>query len=150
MIESINIESVTNDILARLVPGELIGASMAGLIVGSFVADETQDVAFLRVDAAGWSAVKRAAAKVAGVKPDRETTFVQYKAADSKTWQRLAKGRKVPAGAATRDATLRTYSGDALKRALTTLREFQGVSIDGETRGTDGVRVVRLARDIVS
>lgn len=101
-------------------------------------------------DGGTFAALRRAAARIVKQPQDKATTIRYSRKPGTKAWKRTRKGQTVPSNHETREATVRGWSGDAVRAAIETLRETHGIAIrrDAERKTIDGDEylVVALVR----
>jgi hypothetical protein len=129
-----------------------VGEAYARLV--SFMSSDVSVDTFA-CDLGTYSAIRRAAARVVNAPRDKVLTYVSVKrTVNGKTvWKRLKRDQTAKSNDTTRETTVKTYTSDAVRESIATLRDSHGIAIKRQTERytIDGVEylVVALVRQPV-
>jgi hypothetical protein len=101
-------------------------------------------------DSGTYSAIRRASCKVLALPYDKTTPVRWSRKPGTKVWKRLAKDKTAPSNHETKTTKVKSYSGDAVRKGIASLRSTKGIAIrvDSERKTVDGTTtyVVALVR----
>jgi hypothetical protein len=135
---------------ARFLDADVVRVGEAFHRLAMFVqADAMLDV--FQCDSGTLQALKRASAKLCGIAYDRSTDVQWHRKPGTKVWKRLAKGKTAPTNHEVKTTKVKSYSGDAVRKGIATLRTSKHVAIrvDAERKTVDDTTtyVVALVRN---